>query len=145
MLTPDTINDIESDIEQDNFDTLMSSIENFKITLDEYKTKLPDLFNRIESSEIKIDKVSALISDKTQVAHDTLFSGITQRLDELVSDIAVQLEDSFTEIKKTTQKMNENTTRTLRFKKCYDTGKIALVWILIIFGIFFLFQYFMLP
>ena len=138
MLTPDTINDIERDIDKDNYEALVSSIENLKITLDDYKTKLPDLFNRIEetvqkleSSAIKIDKVSAFFSDKTQVAWDTLFSGITDGLDELVSDITVRFGDSFdnydryiTEIKKTSQEINENTTYTRRFKKWYDTGNL---------------------
>ena len=150
-------NEIQNII-QTNTETFVQSVNNFKSSLDECKIKLSNLFERIEvvekkleSSASKIDKEFSYFNDKSRIIQDFMYSGVTDGIDELINDIAFRLEELFdkydkyiVELKKTIESINENTMKLYHFKKWYVIGKAVLIWILLILGVLFLLQHFLL-
>jgi|GEM_PF-5379516 len=139
-------------------ETFIQSITDLKVSFNEYNARISSFFDRLEVVEKKLEnsvsevnKISLCFSDKIRTVQNTMFAGVTNRIDELVSDVALKFEDSFDKcdkyiayLKKAAQDTHENNARKHKFKKFYDISKAALVWILVILGTLFLLQYFLL-
>lgn len=136
-------------------DALVQAVDDLKRDIKEYTTavqqreeKLQTAITKFDESATKIQQLSTFFSSKKFAMQDMIVSGATDAITEIAEEargIIHEVTKEYEEYLRTlTREAQERTNKAFRIRhltRVGETGKVALIWVLVIAGVLFLLRY----